>query len=1015
MTPVSLDSISELHHRYFPDLKVKYRLFLSGLFPIVFSRYSLLFRLSFIWPLLTASPQDYFQQEVNYHIDVSLDDRKHELSGFESIEYINNSPDTLSFIYFHLWPNAYSDNNTELARQLFSLNGKSRLFNDPELKGFIDSLDFKVAGKSVQTIMQPGFPDICKIILNSPLYNGDTIIISTPFHVKLPSGQSSLLGHNGESYNISQWYPKPAVYDRSGWHQMPYLDQGEFFSEFGNFDVSITLPSNYLVAATGNLQNEEEKRLLEILSADKSWMLISHTEESGFPPSSEKMKTLRYTENQVHDFAWFADKRFHVIKGNVKLPDSGRIINTWVMFTSREGWLWKDAVSYVNSSIEYFSKLIGDYPYNSYTAVQSTLSGGAGMEYPGLSVIGLTKDPYLLEAVIAHEICHSWFYSALANDERRFPFMDESIVGEYELRYMHERFPDRKLWEFYPKMKKLAVFFGVDKIPVQRIEETEWLIGARSNSEQAINLAAADYNRLAYNTMVYNKGASGFTWLRSYLGDALYDSVMHKYYDTWKNRHPAPDDLRSIFESCTGKDLSWFFDDFLGTTKRLDYKISRFKNHKLLILNHRELIAPFLIAEISGDSILSETWIEGFEGKKWIDSPYDKYSEIKIDPEHKMPELYRLNNNIRATGIWRKRDKVKPGLLYNYEDPDKRSVIFTPMVDWNSSDKFMAGMAIHNGMIMPKPIQYIVLPLYKFSDRGFAGYGKVSFNIIPYDNIIRSAKFTLEGSQFGAPGEQDYRKGKIGLDLWFRSGTGINPVYQKGFVNYIRASNIRQIELLTRANMLSFFQLGYMWKKGGIINPFNILISLESGKSFQKTSFEMNYKYSYYGLNNGLEIRLFAGTMLKNDSDEPYYSFSPSGRSGRELYLYPGIYPDRFGVFPESFFSRQMEMTEGGLVTPVYYSLGFSRSLYSFSLSSTLPGKVSIIPVKPFFTLLMTSFNDVLPEEFPLFYEAGFKAGLWNFFEIYFPLFVSDNIKLHSGPLKERIRFVFKLDIFRPI
>jgi hypothetical protein len=318
-------------------------------------------------------------------------------------------------------------------------------------------------------------------------------------------------------------------------------------------------------------------------------------------------------------------------------------------------------------------------------------------------------------------------------------------------------------------------------------------------------------------------------------------------------------------------------------------------------------------------------------------------------------------------------------------------------------------------MIMPKPIQYIALPLYKFSEPGFAGYGKVSFNVIPYNNIIRTAKFTLEGSQFGAPGEQDYKKGKIGLDLWFRSGSGINPVNQKVYTYYITASDIRKIELLTRANMLSFFQLGYMWERQGIINPFTILISLESGKSFQKTSFEMNYKYSYYGINNGLEIRLFAGTMLKNYSDEPYYSFSPSGRSGRELYLYPGIYPDRFGVFNESFFSRQMDMTEGGFVTPIYYSLGFNRSVYSISLTSTLPGKASIMPVKPFFTLLMTDYNDVLPEEFPLFYEAGFKAGLWRFFEIYFPLLVSDNIKPHSGPLKERIRFIFTLDIFRPI
>ena len=135
------------------------------------------------------------------------------------------------------------------------------------------------------------------------------------------------MGHIGESYQISQWYPKPAVYDRSGWHQMPYLDQGEFYSEFGSFDVSITLPANYVVGATGILQNEEEKKWLNNLAADTAWMRIPDYLREGFPASSNQMKTLRYTEDNIHDFAWFADKRFHVLKGNVRLPESGKAGN----------------------------------------------------------------------------------------------------------------------------------------------------------------------------------------------------------------------------------------------------------------------------------------------------------------------------------------------------------------------------------------------------------------------------------------------------------------------------------------------------------------------------------------------------------------------------------------------------------------------------------------------------------------------------------------------------------------
>jgi hypothetical protein len=211
--------------------------------------------------LSSALAQKYFQQEVKYNISVSLNDRRHELNAFETIDYINNSPDTLRFLYFHLWPNGYSDNKTDLAKQLTLSKGRQKLFTDSELRGFIDSLYFSVDGKPVKWDYLPGQPDICIIRLNKSIGHSDTIRITTPFRVKIPKGVTSRLGHIGESYQISQWYPKPAVYDINGWHQMPYLDQGEFYSEFGSFDVSITLPENYVVGATGDLQNEEEKEI----------------------------------------------------------------------------------------------------------------------------------------------------------------------------------------------------------------------------------------------------------------------------------------------------------------------------------------------------------------------------------------------------------------------------------------------------------------------------------------------------------------------------------------------------------------------------------------------------------------------------------------------------------------------------------------------------------------------------------------------------------------------------------
>src|SRR5450759_20983 len=980
-----------------------------------FLRNYLLFSLGIVCPFLEASSQDYFQQRVNYEIHVTLNDTNHELNGFESVEYINNSPDTLGFLYFHLWPNAYSGNNTALAKEILNREGKSKLFNDPELKGYIDSLNFEAGGQSITWNLLTGFPDICKLMLNKPLHPGDTINITTPFHLKIPKGVTSRLGHIGESYQISQWYPKPAVYDRSGWHQMPYLDQGEFYSEYGSFDVSITLPDNYIVGATGNLQNGEEKKWLDKLSADTAWLKIPDYLGRDFPPSSNQMKTLRYTEKNIHDFAWFADKRFHVLKGTVSLPESGREVTTWAMFTNQEAYLWKKAVSYINNALWYFSKWNGDYPYNNFTAIQSALNSGAGMEYPGLTVIGLAGDPYLLDDVIAHEICHSWFYSALGSDERRFPFMDESISTANESRYMNKRYPEKKLWELSLKNRKMAKSFHILNMPAQRIQELDWLIPARKNLERSINLSATEYGYDSYENMIYSKAAAGFNYLRTYLGDSLYDSIMHDYYHSWKNRHPQPADLRKVFENHTDKDLSWFFDDFLGTTKRLDYKIARFRNGKVLIKNLGELKAPLLLAGLKGDSISSEKWEDGFKGQKWINTAPEYFSEIRIDPGHKMTELYRLNNNIHTSGIFPTADPVKFQLISSVEDPDYRYIIYFPSVNWTRADGFMAGIALQNGTLIPKPVEYFVMPFYTFSNHGLTGYGKISFNKIPYNNFIRLASFSLEGEQFGAPGNQDYRKVKLGLDFYFRSSGVINPFNQKVFGYFTTASDLRQIETSASAKMRSYLQIGYLLDRTGIINPFNMTVSLESGKSYQKTFIELNYRYSYGGKKSGLDFRVFAGTMLQNDASDPFYAFSPRGRTGREQYLYEGIYPDRFTEFPKTFFSRQMTMSEGGIASAVNDSLGFSHWIFSLTLTSSLPGMASKLPVTPFLNLLLNDHGLGTNNKSTLFYEVGLKAGIWDYFEVYFPLFVSGNINTITGSFKERIRFVFRLDKLNPI
>ena len=193
-----------------------------------------------ILTLQARAQTPYWQQEVNYTIDVALNDLEHSLTGNAQIEYINHSPDRLTFIPFHLWPNAYKNEHTAFARQLLrEEEGKKRLAKLKD-KGCMEGLDFTVNGKKAVIEKDKENPDIIKLILPEPLEPGGKVMIKTPFRVQIPT-YISRSGHLDQSYMMCQWYPKPAVYDRKGWHAIPYLDQGEFYSEFGNFSVSVVV------------------------------------------------------------------------------------------------------------------------------------------------------------------------------------------------------------------------------------------------------------------------------------------------------------------------------------------------------------------------------------------------------------------------------------------------------------------------------------------------------------------------------------------------------------------------------------------------------------------------------------------------------------------------------------------------------------------------------------------------------------------------------------------------------
>ena len=991
--------------------------------------------------VLISNSQEYFQQKVDTYIDVELDDENHILRGFEKMVYYNNSSLNLDKIIIHLWPNAYKNSNTNLAKQKYSDGSTSFKYADSIDLGYIDSLDFKVNGEIVKWQLLNEQIDISELLLTKPLKPGDSIIITTPFRVKIPSGKFSRLGHIGQSYQITQWFAKPAVFDKNGWHPMSYLDQGEFFSEFGNYDVSITVPKNYVLMATGDLQNKEE---LEFLNekAELTSQLIKENKlavrdslgrkDMSFPKSSVEKKTLRFIQKNVHDFAWFTDKRYHVLKGEVNV--NNRKITSWALFTNNEAKLWRRSIEYINDATRYFSKWVGEYPYNHVTAVDGTISAGGGMEYPNITVIGSSGDSKSLETVIVHEVGHNWYYGILGSNERENAWMDEGLNTYIEIRYMEEKYPNgyfRKKDSTQNKSRGISLNIPMEEKELQHIA---YQFNASRNYDQPLKMGSKDFTQMNYGAMVYCKTGIGFHYLKAFLGEALFDNCMNEYFNQWKFKHPNPNDIKIVFENVSKENLDWFFEDYIKTTKKTDYslkKVSKINDQEYLIKlkNVTGYNSPIPVQMINdSNEIISEKWINGFKkDTTFVYKTSVKPSRIAMDYDVITTDYNYKNHIAKANGIFKFYKPIKFKFLPISINNNKENLIYySPIIAGNAYDKTMVGLALYNSGINDKKVEWLINPLYGFGSKKLVGSGKIQTNIntnglfprIELGYKIRS--YNNEHNELYK--EQRWTKQEIFTDLRIKSKNLRSSPFQNIILRTIRVDDfgpdgtfIWPAEPIGKTAY--YGEIEYNLKSRQILKPKELKLNYIYGfneninlvNCLQLTS---KIEKSYNKSSDKIRWRFFAGYHFNQDISKQY-SFYLSGKNGRTDYLYDNIYLGRNSSNQEHLLSRQNDNSYGG-----FKVMDTTLRSNSWMISNNFKMDIPKLPIGIFADLgiFKSSSGDNK-------IKWGYNAGIYTsivvneeIIGIYLPILYSDNIGVTLNDFKvlQRINFIFNLKSINP-
>jgi len=612
--------------------------------------------------------QDYWQQDVHYHIEASLNVEENMMKGtYYKLVYHNNSPHLLNQLFFHLYDNSFTPGshyhslvNSNHAEPVFGKNekaGKAMQVYDLQVNGQVPAkqeLDYSVL----------------KVTLNESLKPGDSLVVTCTFKTWWSDGGS--LRRRNKSFdtygflhvNGTHWYPTIAVFDaHSGWNVDQHLDK-EYYTNFGTYDVALTFPNDYIVEATGVLLNENEV-LPDSLKA-KLDIKNFKSKPFGEKPSTitprriGEKKTWIFRAENVHNFAFTGNPTYRI---GTSFWNGVKVVT---LAQEPHASRWQPSAAFAAAVIRAYSETFGQYEWPKIVVADA----GDGMEYPMLTLCGGIFPSH--QELLAHEIGHQWFYGMLGSNETYRAWMDEGFTQYLTIEASEQLLPGQAFRE-YPKMT-MHKYFGL-YLP--------YLSAVRNGWDHKLNTHSSDFNGAVGQKggygLVYTKTGTMLHQLKYVLGDAMFSAALKHYVVKWKFCHPYPEDFRQAIIEYTQQDLNWFFDQWLETTKKLDYGIKKVREQgnkyeiELKRFEDMEMPLDLRATDVAGKtydfhipnryfnnrSFTSKGLSNWYGWGAYIKPTYQfsieldaKLQSLEIDPEGLMADMNRVNN------YW------KPGLFH---------------------------------------------------------------------------------------------------------------------------------------------------------------------------------------------------------------------------------------------------------------------------------------------------------------------------------------------------------------
>jgi hypothetical protein len=590
----------------------------------------------------------YWQNTANYIIHATLDEKDTALKGNVTINYTNNSPDELKYLWLQLDQNLFEPDSRGAATTLvsgdrFDVKGyKKGGYHIGAVSVIYKGKSYKIEPVITDTRMQLRLPFAVKP-------NGDKIDIKVNYWFSIPEYGADRMGRlytkNGVIYQLAQWYPRMCVFDAvSGWNTLPYMGLGEFYCEYGDFDYYVTVPADMIVAGSGELQNAAEvltpleiKRLNEARHSDSTVFIVKE-DEIGLPstrPIQKGMLTWHFKMHNSRDVSWTASKAFIWDAARVNFPSGRKGIAMAVYPVESKGYdRYGRSTQYLKQSIEFYSKTYFEYPWNSAVVVAGV---ALGMEYPGIVFCSYKIGKASLWHDVTHEIGHNWFPMIVGSDERSFMWMDEGL-NTFINGYASNAFNNGEYGDTTnTTILRMARVMKFAKDPLMTPPES---------------MGLGDYGQY------YSKTAVALNVLRnSVIGADRFDYAFKTYIHRWAFKHPQPIDFFRTMNDAAGENLNWFWKEWFYKTWKLDQAVKDVKYVKdkpaegalITITNLQKMALPVVvkITEENGNTQLLNLPVNVWQrGADWTFkcNTISKITSVVLDPDEVLPDIDRKNN-----------------------------------------------------------------------------------------------------------------------------------------------------------------------------------------------------------------------------------------------------------------------------------------------------------------------------------------------------------------------------------